>query len=125
MTETGRYDVSGLVEVQHQPGSRGRVLRNLLGIISKRQMDEIEAREQKRALEEILSLYTLDHRFKAADIYKMLVFPLNLFRLYSNAKGTCGSGVHAFDGRGRKHRSGQPGITYRGILQIGIRLDQG
>ena len=54
MTETGRYDVSGLVEVQHQPGSRGRVLRNLLGIISKRQMDEIEAREQKRALEEIL-----------------------------------------------------------------------
>ncbi len=50
MTETNRYYVSGLIEAQYQPGSRGRVLRNLLGIASKRQMDEIEAREQKRAL---------------------------------------------------------------------------
>ncbi len=71
MTKPGRYDVSGLIEAQYHPGSRGRVLHNLLGITSKRQMDEIEAREQKRALEEILSLYTLDHRFKAADICRM------------------------------------------------------
>jgi cell filamentation protein len=68
MTENGRYDVSGLVEAQYQPDSRGRVLRNLLGITSKRKMDEAEARDQKRALENILSVYTLDHRFKAADI---------------------------------------------------------
>ncbi|MGC1402201.1 MAG: hypothetical protein WA974_04655, partial [Thermodesulfobacteriota bacterium] len=40
----------------------------LIGITRKREMDEAEAREQKRALEEILSVYTLDHRFKAADI---------------------------------------------------------
>ena len=53
MTEPTRYDVSGLIEAQHQPGSRGRVLRNLRGITSKREMDEAEAREQKRALEEI------------------------------------------------------------------------
>ena len=50
MTETGRYDVSGLIEAQYQPASRGRVLRNLRGITSKREMDEAEAREQKRAL---------------------------------------------------------------------------
>ncbi len=68
MTETSRYDVSGYIEAQYQPGSRRRVLRNLLGITRKREMDEAEAREQKRALEEILSVYTLDHRFKAADI---------------------------------------------------------
>jgi len=71
MTEISRYDVSGLVEAQYQPGSRGRVLRNLLGITSKREMDESEAREQKRALAEILSVYTLDHRFKAGDICRM------------------------------------------------------
>ena len=71
MTETNRYDVSGLIEAQYQPGSRGRVLRNLLGITSKREMDEAEARGQKRALAEILSVYTLDHRFKAADICRM------------------------------------------------------
>lgn len=47
MIETGRYDVSGLIEAQYQPGSRGRVLRNLLGITSKRKMDETEAREQR------------------------------------------------------------------------------
>jgi cell filamentation protein len=50
MTETGRYDVSSLIEAQYQKGSRGRVLRNLLGISGKRVMDEAEAREQKRAL---------------------------------------------------------------------------
>jgi cell filamentation protein len=71
MIKTGRYDVSGLIEAQYQPGSRGRVLRNLIGITSKREMDEVEAREQKRALEEMLSVYTLDHRFKAADICRM------------------------------------------------------
>ena len=71
MTEPSRYDVSGLIEAQYQPGSRGRVLRNLLGITSKREMDEAEAREQKRALEKILSVYTSDHRFKAEDICRM------------------------------------------------------
>jgi cell filamentation protein len=71
MTETDRYDVSGLIEAQYQPGSRGRVLRNLLGISGKRVMDETEAREQKRALKDILSVYRLNHRFKAVDICRM------------------------------------------------------
>jgi len=71
MIETGSYDVSELIEAQYQPSSRGRVLRNLLGITGKRKMDELEAKEQKRALKEILSVYTLDHRFKAADICRM------------------------------------------------------
>ncbi|TRZ50579.1 hypothetical protein D4S03_06535 [bacterium] len=71
MTDISRYDVSELIEAQYQPGSHGRVLRNLPGITSKRKMDELEATEQKRALKEILSVYTLDHRFKAADICRM------------------------------------------------------
>jgi cell filamentation protein len=71
MTKAGRYDVAGLVEAQYQPGSRGRVLRNLLSITSKRAMDEVEAREQKRALKVMLSVYTFNHRFKASDICDM------------------------------------------------------
>ena len=71
MTTTSRYDVSQLVEAQYQPGSRGRVLRNLLGISGKRLMDEVEAREQKRALQEILTQYTEGHRFKSLDIRRM------------------------------------------------------
>jgi hypothetical protein len=50
MAKNGRYSVSGLIEAQYQPGSRNRVLRNLLSITRKRVMDEAEAREQKRAL---------------------------------------------------------------------------
>ena len=45
MTTAGRYDASGLIEAQYEPGSRGRVLRNLLGIRKKREMDEVEARK--------------------------------------------------------------------------------
>jgi len=71
MTKTNRYDDSDLIEDQYQPGSRGRVLRNLPGIIGKRMMDEAEAWEQKRALQDILSFYSLNHRFKAADICRM------------------------------------------------------
>ena len=71
MTRTNRYDVSDLIEAQYQPGSRGRVLHNLLGITGKRMIDEAEAREQKRTLQDILSVYSLNHRFKAADICRM------------------------------------------------------
>jgi len=41
MTKPCRYDTSGLVEAQFEPGSRGRVLSNLLGIKSKRKMDRV------------------------------------------------------------------------------------
>lgn len=51
--KTGRYDTSGLTEAQSEPGSRGRVLKNLPGIKSKREMDRIEAQEQLRTLEEL------------------------------------------------------------------------
>jgi len=65
--KAGRYDASGLIEAQFEPGSRGRVLRNLLGIKGKREMDQVEAREQLRALEELIGTYDQDHRFSADD----------------------------------------------------------
>lgn len=43
MKKTENYDTAGLIEAQFEPGSRGRVLKNLLGIKRKREMDEIEA----------------------------------------------------------------------------------
>jgi hypothetical protein len=36
---------SGLIEAQFEPGSHGRVLKNLLGIKNKRKMDQAEAVE--------------------------------------------------------------------------------
>ncbi len=63
-----KYDVSGLPEAEFEPGSRGRVLRNLLGIKSKRVMDQKEAQEQLRALNEISKLFDENHCFTAQDI---------------------------------------------------------
>ena len=71
MKPFGRYDASALEEVRFQPGSRERVLMNLLGIKSKRQMDRVEAREQLRALEELVKIYGQTNRFKASDIRKI------------------------------------------------------
>lgn len=45
MNHSGRYDVSGFIEGQYEPGSRGRVLRNLMRIKRKREMDAMEGKE--------------------------------------------------------------------------------
>lgn len=67
----GRYDASKLVEGQFEPGSHGRVLRNLLGIKSKREMDQAEARELRGTLEKLIRTYDQQHRFTEADIRKI------------------------------------------------------
>ncbi|MBE0583983.1 MAG: Fic family protein [Desulfofustis sp.] len=71
MKKSGRYRTSELVEDSFEPGSRGRVLQNKLGITGKRAMDEVEAREQFRALSYFLEEYDRDHRFTAQDICRM------------------------------------------------------
>lgn len=71
MRRTDRYDTTDLDESQFEPGSDRRVLKNLLGITSKREMDQMEGREQVRVLEELASLYDSAHRFTSADICRM------------------------------------------------------
>ena len=68
MKKGKRYEVSHLEEAQFEPGSRRQVLKNLLGIKTKRVMDAVEEREQFRALEELIRLYGPEHRFTTADI---------------------------------------------------------
>ena len=71
MKKGGHYDASSLIEAQFEPGSRGRVLRNLLGSKSKREMDQIEAQEQLRTLEELVRIYDQTHRITAADVRRI------------------------------------------------------
>ena len=71
MSPRDRYDVSTLPEAQFEPGSRGRVLKNLLRVKRRREMDEIEAREQLRALQKFIDVYDRKHRFTPADICEM------------------------------------------------------
>lgn len=63
-----RYDVSGLPEAQFEPGSRGRVLRNLLCIYRKREMDSVEAEQLAKATDWAIRHYDADHRFSADDV---------------------------------------------------------
>ncbi|MGR3177994.1 MAG: Fic/DOC family protein [Candidatus Anammoxibacter sp.] len=68
MKKSKRYDTSHLMEDQSEPGSRGRVLKNKLGITSKREMDRHEKSEQMRAVEKLTNIFGVDHRFTASDI---------------------------------------------------------
>lgn len=68
MKKGKKYNTSGLIEDQYEPGSGGRVLKNLLGIKRKRDIDRMEAREQLRALDDIARLFDANHCFTAEDI---------------------------------------------------------
>ena len=63
-----RYATDHLVEAQFEPGSRGRVLKNLLGIRGKRQMDAREALRLAAATDWAIRHVAADQRFTASDI---------------------------------------------------------
>jgi cell filamentation protein len=71
MIKFNRYDTSSMVEDQYEPGSRNRVLKNRLGIESKREMSIVETRELLNATK--ISIDTIDqnHRFTKQDICDM------------------------------------------------------
>lgn len=71
LKKSKKYDTSGLIEDQYEPGSGRRVLKNLLGINRKREMDRLEAREQLRAIEEVSRSFDENHCFTAQDICKI------------------------------------------------------
>lgn len=64
---TGRYVATG-PEAEFEPGSRGRVLRNLLGITRVRDMNEAESQALVLAQEAALDRFGPEHRFTAEDI---------------------------------------------------------
>ncbi len=65
-----RYDAQGL-EAEFEPGSRGRVLRNLLEIRSVREMHQCESEALLAATRELIEVTGLDQRFTADDISRM------------------------------------------------------
>lgn len=64
---TNRYQATG-VEAEFEPGSRGRVLRNLLGIVRVRDMNLAESQALEIAQDLALDRYDADHRFTAQDL---------------------------------------------------------
>ena len=65
---TGRYDTAGNVEAQFEPGSRGRVLANKLGISNAEDMDDVELDLLKRLYVDLLGSVEADRRLTVADI---------------------------------------------------------
>lgn len=62
-----RYATDNLIEAQFQNGSRGRVLKNLLGIKRKREMDALEAANLFKATMWAIQNYSADHTFTSQD----------------------------------------------------------
>ncbi|MBU1691790.1 MAG: Fic family protein [Gammaproteobacteria bacterium] len=63
-----RYDTDHLAEAQFEPNSRGRVLKNLLGIRLKREMDALEAVKLAEATDYAIRHISAEHRFTAQDV---------------------------------------------------------
>lgn len=68
MTPTERYDTSSLPGGQHEPGSNGTVLKNLLGITSREELEHVEEQRFEQLMEEAVVRFDADHRFTARDI---------------------------------------------------------
>lgn len=65
-----RYDPKG-VEAEFEPGSRGRVLRNRLGITRVRDMQLAESQALRLAQREAISAFSDDHGFTVSDVCQL------------------------------------------------------
>jgi cell filamentation protein len=68
---TDRYDTSYLIEDQYEPGSDGKVLRNLLGITDPDEMGVAETNALWKVQETLIGEITYDHSFTAQDLCNM------------------------------------------------------
>ena len=71
MKKIKKYKTDHLMEDQYEPGSQGRVLKNLRAIKKKREMDKVEALEYYRVINEVVGLYDKDYSFTADDVCNM------------------------------------------------------
>ena len=71
MKKSGKYKASG-IESEFEPGSLGKVLKNLLGIKNQSKLDRIENIALKQAEDAFFrKLVRKDKRFTAKDICNM------------------------------------------------------
>ncbi len=64
----GRYDTTGNVEAQFEPGSDGRVLANKLGIADPREMDDIELDLLNRLYKDVITSVEVNQPITVADL---------------------------------------------------------
>ena len=64
------YEARG-AEAEFEPGSRGRVLRNLIGVRSAREMAQKESEALLAVTDRLIDETTVDRRFSAEDICRL------------------------------------------------------
>jgi cell filamentation protein len=97
-----RYDSSNLIEDQYEPDSNGTVLRNLLGIKDKAELEHVEEVRFERLMEEADARFESDHRFTAQDILWLHKFWLDVVFSWAGAYRTVNiarGGLHVCDCR--------------------------
>jgi len=98
-----RYEPKG-VQAEFEPGSRGRVLRNLLGIIRARDMALAESQALALAQRQTIDIYAEDQRFSAQDI-------CDLHRLWL-------AGIYGWAGEYRNVNMTKGGFPFAAAQQI-------
>jgi len=68
MGKKGRYSTSGLVEDQYMRGSDGKVLKNLLNVTTRQEMERVETELLFEVTDQLLDEFGKNRRFSADDI---------------------------------------------------------
>jgi cell filamentation protein len=91
-----RYDTTNLPEDQYEPGSNGTVLRNLLAITTKEELEHVEEERFERLMEEVATRFDSDHRFTTQDILWLHKFWLDGVFSWAGACRTVNIGKSGF-----------------------------
>jgi cell filamentation protein len=104
LKDKGRYDTHGADEGEFEPGSNKRILKNLLGIRKKRDLDKIEGELLEKTQTEMFDIYDENYQFTAADICEMHQIWLNT--------------VYSWAGKYRSVNLGKGGFMFAAATQI-------
>ena len=99
-----RYEAQG-IETEFEPGSRGRVLRNLIGVRSSREMARRESEALLAATQRVIDETGVDQQFTVADICLMHHVWLG--------------GIYAWAGAYRQVNVGKDGFMFAAANQVG------
>jgi cell filamentation protein len=100
---SGHYEARG-IEAEREPGSHGRVLRNLCGITRVRDIHQAESDALLAVQEWAVERYAADHRFVAADLCDLHCRWL--------------SGIYAWAGKYRTVNLEKDGFPFAAAAQI-------
>ncbi|MFI4979693.1 MAG: hypothetical protein ACHQIO_05045 [Nevskiales bacterium] len=126
MALSGRYDAAG-VEVEFEPGSRRRVLRNLLGIKSVREMQQVESEALYAATQNLIDDTRVDHRSRGRKERLELALRAAGPGLFGLAHDSClvlEGGTNALDGRRARHRFENQSLARTGVADMTIGTGQ-